>query len=261
MVIGLTTQQHFREVKELPFCYLCSKRFTEANDRNDDHVPPKALFDKNDREPLILCTHKDCNNARKLTDERMGQLIGLIRGYAPSDPRDRHLKFRLFDGASSAAVTNVDVDNEVWRWVHGFHAALYGVPLVNSRGTLGTPLIKATTSSDGLKFTPLYEQHKRFVETTKANRFRQNLDRIECNKGKLVYECVWARAQNEGRPWIGVFALDVDGWKAMGDPRFPRRGCAGAYMLPDGGVPEGAARDNPSPVLLPNLDPLDPFGQ
>jgi hypothetical protein len=106
---------------------------------------------------------------------------------------------------------------------------------------------------------PIRPQHRLFVQAIKDNRARGNLDRVQCNKGKLTYECVWHQANNIG-PWMCFFALDVYDWKDLGRTRLePARGCAGAYVLPTGTVPAGAARGAVYAVQVPNYDTLDPF--
>jgi hypothetical protein len=92
---ALLTQQDFRRAQTLPFCYLCGIAFEPADARNRDHVPPTSVFDKKDRDvPLVLPTHPNCNAQRKLSDERIAQVIALKRGHAPSQRRNRHLRFR-----------------------------------------------------------------------------------------------------------------------------------------------------------------------
>jgi hypothetical protein len=99
-----------------------------------------------------------------------------------------------------------------------------------------------------------------FVATIKQNRARNNLDRINCNRGKVVYECVWCQSDNNG-PWLCFFALDVYDWKDLGRTVFGARGCAGFYKMPSGEVPLAASRHIDAPVVIPVADHLDPFGR
>src|SRR5436190_740871 len=55
---------------------------------------------------------------------------------------------------------------------------------------------------------PLRIQHVKFVETIKVNRLLRNVDRIECNRGQLVYECVWDRFDRRNQRCC-IFALNV----------------------------------------------------
>lgn len=262
---SLTTQKDFRSVQRLPFCYLCGKEFLDGDQPNKDHIPPQSIFLKEDREPLWLPTHVACNTGETITDQKIGQLIALKYGKAPKDAAHRRLEITWFPNEQLAALTNLDVDAAVWRWIRGFHAALYRNPLLIDftaaaiPGSLVTPFPKAPKGTDQIAIEPLRPQHSAFVQTIKLNRLKQNLDRISCNKGKLLYECVWNQADNNG-PWMCMFAVNVYDWKDLGSTgQHPPRGCAGFYMLADGSKPEDAAQGVSSPIIIPNLDPLDPF--
>lgn len=255
----LAYPRDFQAVRYLPFCYLCGRDFTENDDCDGDHVPPKTVFAKADRFPLVLKTHRTCNNAHHLLDEKMGQLIGLKRGYRPSDPKHRHLHIRS-DG-NVGAVINVDVHGAIRRWIRGFHAALYRQPFpLPMRGALEAPFPNMRMASGSIGPDVVRPQHRAFVEAIKLNRAKRNVDRIVSNNGKMRYECVWAQADNNG-PWLCIYALDIYAWKDLGDPRFAQRGCAGFYHLPNGSTPPGATLAIASPIVPPNLDPLDPFGR
>lgn len=92
------------------------------------------------------------------------------------------------------------------------------------------------------------------------NRLKGNVDRVSSNKGKFIYERVWHRADNDG-PWMCMFAINIYDWKDLGcTPQHPARGCAGFYMLSTGVIPENATRGVTSPIIIPNVDPFDPFG-
>ena len=258
-MVELLNQKNFRNVRNLPFCYLCGKTFNADDCVNRDHLPPESIFASEHREPLLLPTHLKCNKAHELTDEKIGQLIALRYGKVPSHPKHRRLKFTVTPSLNLGAVTNVNVDAAVWRWIAGFHAALYREPAVGIRGALVTPFPKAQNISGRLVAEPLKPQHLEFVKTIRTNRIKGNLDRIRCNKGKVVYECVWCQSRNDG-PWLCIFALDIYDWKDLGDTgQFPARGCAGFYTLPLGGVPVDATRGTGSSLIIPMKDPLDPF--
>ncbi|MBS0220795.1 MAG: hypothetical protein JSR91_08645 [Proteobacteria bacterium] len=260
-MISLHYPKHFQAVRQLSFCYLCGNEFLPDEKIDRDHVPPKTVFAKVHRVPLILKTHAACNEAHSPTDEKMGQLIGLSRGAIPTDPKNSRLQIQHL-GFRTAAITNIDVHGAIWRWVRGFHAALYREPLPEiCQRAIELPFQRARRDTLGFSVVPLREaQHVAFVRAIKTNRAKQNVDRIRCNADKLTYECVWA--QNEGnREWGCIFALDVYDWKDLGDPKLGQRGCAGVYSLPDGHVPPNAARLMKSSILVPNTEPLDPFGR
>jgi len=165
-------------------------------------------------------------------------------------------------------VVNLDVDATVWRWIAGFHAALYRAPL-RFRDTsrpdqpffrsLVLPFPKARQDIGTPE--PLLVQHLHFIETIKVNRFKSNTDYISCNNKQLNYECVWAPFDNTDL-WLCIFALNVCDWKDLGATKMqPARGCAGCYVLPSFTPPAGAAFAVRSPIILPNHDRLDPFAR
>jgi hypothetical protein len=154
----------------------------------------------------------------------------------------------------------LDVDRAVWRWIAGFHAALYRESGVGMRGSLVTPFPKARLVNGRAVLEPLrVRQHQIIVETIVSNRIRDNFDRIACNNGKLIYECVWQQADNGG-PWMCFFALDIYDWKDLGRTEvLPPRGCAGFYVTPTRTVPGNATKGVKSSIIIPVRDRLDPF--
>jgi hypothetical protein len=193
-------------------------------------------------------------------DEKIGQLIALRYGKVPRNPR-RRLKFALSPQRNLGAVTNLDIDGAVWRWIAGFHAALYREPGVGINGSLITPFPRARFVNGRAVLEPLRIQHQLIVETIKSNRPRGNLDRISCNKGKMTYECVWQQADNSG-PWMCIFALDIYDWKDLGRTGIlPARGCAGFYITPTETVPANATKAVKSSLIIPSSDRLDAFAR
>jgi hypothetical protein len=107
---------------------------------------------------------------------------------------------------------------------------------------------------------PLLPQHAVFVQTIKVQRAKRNLDSISANNGRLAYECVWCQGDNGG-PWFCTFALNLHDWKDLGRTTGQLcRGCAGFYQTASGSPPPGAKQAVSTPIIVPNLDPLDPFG-
>jgi hypothetical protein len=256
----LTDQQALRVIRNLPFCYLCGEPFKEGEAVDHDHVPPKSIFAYADRQPLKLKTHKVCNERHSLDDEKVGQMISASRGYYPEKEEDRKLRVAHL-GLGFGAVTNLNVDAVLWRWITGFHAALYREPLKRLRGSIVTPFPRADRNANGrYSFAPVYErQHDLFVETIKAQRWRNALDRIVANNKKLTYECVWGPTDDKSA-WLCIFALNIYDWKKMGTiPNVLARGCAGCYTLPS--HPPNATLVSNYRVITPNADPLDPFGR
>lgn len=257
-MVELLTQKDLKAVQRLPFCYLCGKSFVEGDAKNRDHVPPQCTIRKHDRQPLILPTHQRCNSSYKTDDEKIGQLIALRRGdHRTSNQR---LKFTHFPTMRMSTVENLNVEAAIWRWVKGFHAALYQQPIpFDARGTIHTPLPRADRINGEIHIRPILPQHLAFVDSIKANRIQKNMDRLSCNAGKLIYECVWVTYDNDPG-WFCIFALDIYDWKDLGaTSALPARGCAGCYALPDHSVPDTATKGIRSAIIMPNYDKLDPF--
>jgi hypothetical protein len=258
-MVSLTTQKDFRQVQRLPFCYLCSADFVSGDLKNRDHIPPQSVIAAQDRQPLWLPTHVRCNNSHRLNDEKVGQLIALRYGKV-ARPEVQRLQFVFSPNGQNGALANLDIDGTVWRWIGGFHAALYRTSPVGIRGSLVTPFPRGQRVNGRVQIEPVRPQHAQFVTTIKQNRARNNLDRISCNRGKVVYECVWTQSDNNG-PWMCFYALDIYDWKDLGRTVFGARGCAGFYVLPSGEVPLNASRHIESHIMVPVTDQLDPFGR
>lgn len=137
----LSTQSDFQSLRNLPFCYLCGKAFTEESrkTRNRDHVPPKSIFASSDRNyPLILPTHPKCNEDQSDYDEVVGQLIAAIHGKYPK-PTNMRLDVDVAEdtttGAQSAWLNGANLHRTIGRWLRAFHAALYQEFLPDNDGT------------------------------------------------------------------------------------------------------------------------------
>jgi hypothetical protein len=258
---SLSVQKDFRAIRRLPFCYLCGRDFVEDDLLSGDHVPPQATFNARDREPVLrLETHKACNESFSVDDKKVAQLIAMRRLQGPSSQRDAALKFAEYPGFG-AGVMNLDVDQAVWRWIRGFHAALYRQPLVTNNHAIVTPFPRADMSSGLPKVHALRPQHALAVRVIKYNRLSGNLDTLVANKRQLRYECVWVEDDRGGR-WFCMFALDIYDWKDLGShsAEIPARGCAGMYALSDFSLPAGATVAKEPAIEIPNRDTLDPFG-
>lgn len=260
-MVALRVHKDFQEVRYLSFCYLCGREFAKDDQVDGDHVPPRAAFNVRDKEPpLKLKTHVACNSALKVEDKKIGQLIALRRLEGPSSRRDQALEIVHYQNLGMAAVENLNVDGAVWRWVKGFHAALYRKPLTGETYSIQTPFPRGDIRDGRVTIRPIRKQHLLAVDAIKRNRVGGSLDVIVANKGKLRYECVWCKA-DASDDWLGMFALDIYDWKDLGShtSEIPARGCAGIYMLADRSIPESASRDTITRIAIPNRDLLDAF--
>ena len=267
----LSTQSNLRSVQKLTFCYLCGKNFADEAEKTRDHVPPKNIFATVDRaRPLILPTHKCCNEAQSCYDEIVGQLIAAIHGLYPREERMR-LDFQVAEHAStgkqSAWLFGTNLHKVIGRWLRAFHAALYREYLPDNDGTengtkfsFDPPFPIGHVDEHGeITVQAIRPHHALFVEKMKRNRMAGTLDRIVCFNGTCVYECLWDKADG-GEP-ICIFALNVYDWSALANTEdFPRRGCVGVY-LPAKGTPAGATVATMCAVPISNRETLNPFGQ
>ena len=165
---SLSTQQDFRDVQKLPFCYLCGKDFLAGDPRTRDHLPPETAFAACDRKvgPVLwLPAHYACNQGQSNTDQKVGQLIGLRRREIPASRRDKLLRFQLSRQRALSVITNLDVDHAVWRWVRGFHAALYRecFPVTPTFRALTAPFPRAQRQPSGLQIEPMKEPQHRLL--------------------------------------------------------------------------------------------------
>lgn len=244
-MVSLLNQRDFRPIQRLQFCYLCSEEFKQGDSINRDHVPPDAAFAVDQKEPLLLPTHQACNSRHGPHDEKMSQLLGLRRGQVPSNSAHWRLEVAEVEGGF-AALTNVNIHGAVWRWIRGFHAALYREPLkVGFPGELNTPFPSAQIKPEGIVLdvpTGNYPQLARILDN---NRAASNVDRIVSNKGGVTYTCVWGRPEQQG-PWLCAFSLDVSEWTDLGEPRLYQRDCLGFYV--QNAIPASATIEVRSPA-------------
>jgi hypothetical protein len=264
-MVTITTQHDLRSIRDLPFCHACGRPIAAGERKDRDHIPPQSCFDKADRNPpLKLRSHVDCNNSSKLNDEKVGQLIA-ARRHQSLDITKTRLRVESIPGREPdqwlAALTNLDVDGAIRRWVGGFHAALYREPLLpGTPYTVTSPLPKGTLGDQGVRFHPVPPHHRPFVAAIKVNRRAGNVDSVTTNQGKLRYECVWARDDSH-KGWLCIFALDLYDWISLGDVlNFEPRGCVGAYMLDVASPPTMASVATELLFTLPDNEPLNPFG-
>jgi len=218
-LVVLSTQNDLRRVRDLSFCYICGRPFEAGDQTNHDHVPPKSVFALQDRQPLKLKTHAACNERYSLTDEKIGQLISLQRGQYPQDPADRKLQLAPL-GGKMGAIMNLNIDAALWRWIAAFHAALYQVSVTapgqpGPKSSIVSPFPRADRTERGTySFVPIPQQHLAFVEVIKEHRFRNHVDRIVANNGKMIYECVWGEEDHK-LGWYCFFALNIYEWKTL----------------------------------------------
>ena len=223
-----------QRLQSLPFCYICGGELPtrRSGDKNRDHVPPTTIFKVEDHgNPLILATHPGCNHAEGPVDEQIGQLIGIHHGRA-FDPRKFRLKITdVDDPLGKVGLVHVDLDRAIWRWVRGFHAALYREHLSdNALQHIQPPMTPGRRGVLGIVPDPILPQQFDYVEIITRNRDLHRLDRIVTRKGKCIYECVWTDVLDPAGRRACIFALQIYDWADLGvTNRTHRRGCLGVY--------------------------------
>jgi hypothetical protein len=155
---------------------------------------------------------------------------------------------------------NLDLRAIIFRWVRGFHAALYREPIpAGTNYSVVPPLPEGRVEGDRVQPVPIAEVAPHLVAELKKNRLTKTLDSVISRNGRCRYECVWTQADNGRR--ICVWGLDIYGWQALGEQElFAPRGCVGTYGLPDHAVPKGASLATRLEIQVENRDTLDPFG-
>jgi hypothetical protein len=257
-MIELKFEKDFSKTSKISFCYICGHPFSNKKDKTRDHVPPASIFQPLDKSPsLILPAHEYCNRGQSTNDEEISKLIGLL--YGEKLPKNSRLKaqplsieFKLQIGVS------IELDKIIFRWVRGFHAALYNEFLPDDtkksvHPTMPSGIIEGNTVYNNEN---RLRQHYKAVAIIKKNRAVEQIDRIECRNKQCVYECVW---QESGTQWMCVFALNICDWKKLGNSKdFAPRGCVGFYF-PENGCPNKAAKGTTMEIPILNHDRLDPF--
>lgn len=261
-MVRITTQKDLQSCGRLAFCYLCGKPFTDGEKQDRDHVPPRTIFLSGDRiDPLVLPVHAVCNQGESREDELVGQFVSALHQKLPSPKRQR-LKFitgRLKpDGQPFAFTANVPLAHIVWRWVRGFHAALYREYLPESnKNFVRVPFPSGRRDGEKLIGDPILPQHSFVPEEIKKNRIAKNLDVLSCCNGKCCYESVFVCADN-GDPMC-FWALRIYDWEKLAEQRWVRsHGCIGGY-LPPSGFPKGASKGTKLLFPFANNDLLNPF--
>lgn len=244
---SIGTHHELKSAWQQQFCYLCGEPFKEGEMKSKDHVPPRSLFDKEDRDrPLILPTHESCNSARSPEDEVLGQLVLFLRGKLPRPERSR-LAVKFFEPQSPNPMAGPKAPTwarMIYRCIRGFHTALYGEYVRDKGGFIYAPRPDGQRVDPGrIELTRALKQHRKI----------DRVDRVQCCNGKCLFECVWPEF-DDCRPFC-LFGLKIYDWEKLGDP--PQRGCVGWYFA--GEPPRGAARHTKIEVPVSNSSPLDPF--
>jgi hypothetical protein len=210
---------------------------------------------------LVLVVHARCNEAQSDDDEWVGQLVAVLHNKYPKSESSRlrgdGFRTNLSD-TPTLGLSGPPIERIIWRWVRGFHAALYSEFLPpDTRMAIHPPVWCGRKKGEELHVRGPFPQEPIFTECMKMNRIARTIDRIISCSGRCVYECTWEHS-DKGTP-ICLFALRLYNWESIGDRvNFPQRGCMGCYC-PAMGKPSGATTSTRLDFSVPNAFPLDPF--
>ena len=162
------------------------------------------------------------------------------------------------EGMQRGGVSGAPLTQIIWRWVRGFHAALYSEFLPeNEPKCIHAPFPHYVRIGSEVRAAPVFPQQLMFADLMRRNRLAKCLDRLECNDGQCVYECTWVRLDHGA--WACVFALDIRDWARLADREsFEARGCTGMYE-PAVGRPRAAAKCTDLRFEILSKNALDPF--
>ncbi|WP_162456106.1 hypothetical protein [Pseudoxanthomonas kalamensis] len=208
----ISSQTQLRKHGQPSFCYLCGEALAGLKPVDRDHCPPKGLFAPSDRInfPVILPTHKTCNNQWHGVDDLLGILTDALHSRKKS--QDEGVTKRLeaywlpFNGNQAAAVTNVPLAAIGLRVVRGMHSLLYKSYLpIETPNSIHVP-IPAADRTTGEPERPL-DQAYAFSEAVSKALLTGSADRITAYNGHFRYACVWEHFDN-GVPFC-IFAFDI----------------------------------------------------
>lgn len=256
-----TTQKQAQKVaKQLDFCYLCGKAFTDKYPGTKDHVPPKKVFLPADRDwPLILRAHKKCNEKYSISDEQLKDLIALIHSDGQELPLKTSVDIITYkDGKpNNVGFSGMPMKGITDRILRGCYSALYGefLPVQTPNYTL-MPLVECDRETGDVRPSNFYPQHQHFCELLKFNRRIENLDQVIAYNEKFRFEIIWIYEDDQVTP-VGIFCIDLYDWYRLSKWVLPRRqGCVGSFWAE---IPKGASRVQTPYLHYKYKEPLNPF--
>jgi hypothetical protein len=192
-------------------------------------------------------------------DEAVGQLVSLLHGLRLPTIKRLAVVPRLHPSGVVVASTSLDLRGCIWRWVRGYHAALYREHLPEHvERAVFPPLPSVPQGNATLTSDDRLHQLADIVCLIKQSRVASRTDAVLSHSGRCRYECVWTRLDHG--QWMCFFALRIYNWEDLGDSStYPHRGCAGAYGAFDD-PPAKGSQAPALPIAISNHAPLDPFG-
>jgi|LQYC01.1.fsa_nt_gi hypothetical protein len=261
-MVEIITQSQAREIKRLPFCYMCGDRIDNRVLRNQDHVPPECMFLKKDRDfPIIMKVHVPCNVSWSVDDEKVGLLIRLLHG---EDIRKHKGKYKVQIAVGKdkkplyPLLGGIPLKPMIFRIVRAFHAALYHEFLPrDTKNAILTPIPEAEFINGHVTVRKVLPQFRDFSKELRRNMLTRTTDRIIACNAKVRYECCWTNS-DDGKHDLCIFGLRIYEWGKLGNKVSSEEyTCIGAYMPTS--IPKLATKGSSLHVSFPKGLSLDPF--
>ena len=220
----IVSQKDFSKHRKLTFCYLCGKPLDGTSPTNDDHCPPKSVFNAIDRSnyPIILKVHKKCNHSWHLSDDMLSRFFDPLsnQGKVNKSKHQKQMEKRkvgiVFQGFEVYGYKDVPLRPFGKRLIQCMHALLYKEWLPT--GTICDIMFpfaqanqKGQSVSDEIRDVSL-AMSKRIVSSVKA----ESYDFVTAYKNKFKYVCCWSTFDS-GNP-ICLFAFDIMHMSKMAIP-------------------------------------------
>jgi hypothetical protein len=157
------------------------------------------------------------------------------------------------------AVSGLNLEHLIGRWVRGCHALLYSVPIAPDefQVAMSLPLPSDRDLRDRELTAGMQPAHGLIVSRLKRQMSIGQIDRIVAYAGKFEYLCFWTRFDS-GEPCC-AFGMRIYNWEDLGrTDGLPKRGCVGIYRTGTQ-VPASAALESPVETPGERWAGLDPF--
>lgn len=241
MPCRITSQKEMQEARrKVSFCFLCGQALPKRGPKGHgektlgEHVIPRTLLGSPPSQPpdrwsIVLDVHEQCEQKDKQHVDHWIQMLQQMHVESKDRwPTQGHIRgMRLVprilvdavSGNAHPAFEGLDkLLDGVRQWVAGFHAAVYGEPLMGAEGRLVLPPVPAaSTNPNGMTFSDVETQSylTRLVVSRAVE--RDKWEGVTAWGERLQYRCVWWRPRrNDGPPaWVCFWTLmfpGVDTW-------------------------------------------------
>ena len=261
--MDISSQTQLRRHGQPTFCYLCGESLSDGRPTDRDHCPPKGFFAPKDRVnfPVILPTHRACNNKWHGADELFGIIADALHIKKKSSDLTATRKLDAwllpFKGGHAAAVTNVPMVPTTTRIVRGMHALLYNEFLSHDiPNKFHVPLPEADATTGELR-QPLVQTFA-FGSAIRKEILTGSADKVCAYNGAFRYACTWDRLQN-GKP-LCIVAFDIYSFHTLSPKieNFPK--CFIGMYIPVS-APPAATWASKLEVKVSRSELLDPLQQ